>query len=151
MTQASRQSPSAERWQRRLPERPAASFIATCLVLLQLVTALHFALIPHRFGAGLSGFVHAPQGCAAVAALRELPAAPRAASFQRDRAHAEPESCPLGFAGAHSFSFAPSASGALLEGGAVASIAPWARRALARSLVLLGAPKTSPPWSRLAV
>ncbi len=37
---------------------PLANLVACCLVLLQLLTALHFALVPHGFSAGLNGFVH---------------------------------------------------------------------------------------------
>jgi hypothetical protein len=128
--------------------RYGASLVACCLVLLQLVTALHFALVPHGFSAGLQGFVHVH------AALSEQRAstshAERAPSSNRpalvsDAASCASESCPIGFAGPHSLLLAAAQGLGLLE---LASIAPAlapSRFAVPRSRALLNAPKTSPP------
>ena len=150
MNQASQHSRRAPLKQRRAPARYAASLVATCLVLLQLVTALHFALIPHRFSAGLNGFVHvhgAPAERAAVAP-RTLQSASQSASLVSERTSCVTESCPVGFAGAHSVLLAAPGSGALLALTSAVQAAAAEGIALARSRVLLSAPKTSPPSSR---
>ena len=149
MSQPSRHSRRAAH--KPLPVRYAASFVAACLVLLQLVTALHFALIPHGFSAGLNGFVHVHSSVRAArsSAVRELQGSSPRASFVRGSATCAPESCPIGFAGAHSILVASSASSALLAGTSLVPRAPSARVTLTRSRVLLSAPKTSPPSSRL--
>ena len=143
MSQAIRHSRRAPLSQRRLGVPLAASLVAACLVLLQLATALHFALIPHGFSAELNGFVHVHS--ARGAAVRDLHSAPPGTSFVRGTASCEPESCPFGFAGAHSVLLAASASSAVLESSVELRAAPSARVALTRNRVLLSAPKTSPP------
>ena len=147
MSQPSRHSRSAAR---KPPVRHGARFVAACLVLLQLITALHFALIPHGFSARLNGFVHV-HSAERLRAVRDLRSAADGASWVRGSASCAPESCPIGFAGAHSILFAASASSALLAAVALVQLAPSARVALTRNRVLLSAPKTSPPSSRLAV
>ncbi len=153
MSQAIRHSRRAPLSQRLPPVRYAASLVATCLVLLQLVTALHFALIPHGFSAGLNGFVHVhealSEGGRSAVAARRLQSSPQGASWVSGSASCAPESCPIGFAGAHSVLFASCAASALLELGTAVQAAPSAGVALARSRVLLSAPKTSPPSSQL--
>ena len=136
------------------PVRYAASFVAACLVLLQLVTTLHFALVPHGFSAGLNGFVHVHSALhdSRIGAVRDLNASSHSASssWVRGSATCAPESCPVGFAGAHSLLFAASMCGALLAMVTVVQLAPAARFALSRSRILLSAPKTSPPALPLA-
>jgi hypothetical protein len=129
--------------------RLLASVVALCLVLLQLVTALHFTLIPHGFGAGLGGLVHLHR---ALAGQREH-AAKSGASQQTPHRHTlvsgiaacAPEACPLGFSGPASTPVRPSQLCSLIW-------LPAAREQGSRNLVvfdrdraLLSAPKTSPP------
>jgi hypothetical protein len=123
------------------------ALVALCLVLLELVTALHFTLVPHNFSAGLSGFVHvhaaqrAAQSRFAELEHRSLPA-PELVS---GGASCASDSCPIGFAGHHSVLLTASTASALLVTAARAAPARTGHYLPARSSVLLSAPKTSPP------
>jgi hypothetical protein len=133
---------NAHRW--RASRASVASLIACGLVLLQLVTALHFALVPHGFSAGLNGFVHvhaAPgESPQRVDNARALPGLP---SLISGAASCAPESCPIGFSGPHSLLLSPAPATRLLELAVLTQSAPPAPVSIARS-VLLRAPKTSP-------
>jgi hypothetical protein len=123
------------------------ALVALCLVLLQLATALHFALVPHGFSPGLSGFVHVHAAERAAhsrfAALeRRGASAPQLVS---GGASCTAESCPIGFAGYHLVLLGAGATSALLTS---ATLPPRTRArsyVAARNRVLLSAPKTSPP------
>jgi hypothetical protein len=130
-----------------------STLLALCLVALQLVSALHFALVPHSFSAGLNGFVHvhgvrAPatrvDSCSALA--RRAPAAPTPAIDASD-ASCSGESCPIGFAGHPALLLADSDLVGLLAIGLDRDKQrdPGVAYFAARNRVLLGAPKTSPP------
>jgi hypothetical protein len=123
------------------------ALVALCLVLLQLVTALHFALVPHGFSAGLSGFVHVHAAAhAAQSRFAELEhlrlPTPELVS---GGASCASDSCPIGFAGHHSVLLTASATSALLVTAAQLAPARVGHYVPARSRVLLSAPKTSPP------
>ncbi|HEY5374887.1 MAG TPA: hypothetical protein VIK01_14490 [Polyangiaceae bacterium] len=133
--------------------RPGTEFravvlVACCLVLLQLVTALHFALVPHGFSAGLNGFVHVHAAFAeqrSGAGHAEHVASQRP-SLVSDAASCAPESCPIGFAGPHSLLLASAQAAGLLELAVTAQALPPARFAVPCGRALLNAPKTSPPF-----
>jgi hypothetical protein len=115
--------------------------------LLQLATALHFALVPHGFSAGLNGFVHVH------AALSAEPASTKRALHQPSdqpslvshTASCSTESCPLGFAGAQSVLLARAGVPSVLELARAPQMALSPRAPVSRSRALLNAPKTSPP------
>jgi hypothetical protein len=127
--------------------RPA--LVALCLVVLQLFTALHFALVPHGFSAGLSGFVHvhaeASRAASARLALeRRLERRP-APELVSGSASCASESCPIGFAGHHSALLGASLASTLLAQAIAAPRALPTHYVTPRSRALLSAPKTSPP------
>lgn len=126
----------------------ATSLIACCLVLLQLVTALHFALVPHGFSAGLNGFVHvhAAFGEQRASTSHAERVASDRPSLVSDAASCTSESCPIGFGGPHSVLLAAAPASALLELAVTAQAAPPARFGIQRGRALLNAPKTSPPF-----
>jgi uncharacterized membrane protein HdeD (DUF308 family) len=123
------------------------SLIACCLVLLQLVTALHFALVPHGFSAGLNGFVHVhaafgEQRASESHAERVASGRPALVS---GAASCASESCPIGLSGPHSALLAAAQTSGLLELAVVAQALSPSRGAVPRGRALLNAPKTSPP------
>ncbi|HTA90698.1 MAG TPA: hypothetical protein VK745_14005 [Polyangiaceae bacterium] len=129
----------------------SSTLLALCLVALQLVTALHFALVPHSFSAGLNGFVHvhgaraqASQADSRLELTRRASAAP---ALVASGASCSSESCPIGFAGQHALLLADSGPVSLLAFGLDRHSLrnPSAKYFAARNRVLLGAPKTSPP------
>jgi len=131
--------------------RLLASVVALCLVLLQLVNALHFTLVPHGFGAGLRGLVHLHRTLAGPrehalksAATQQAPNRPTLVS---GIATCAPEACPLGFSGPPSTPVPPSQLSALIWLPAVSELVSCTRTVLDRSRALLNAPKTSPPRS----
>jgi hypothetical protein len=129
--------------------RLLASSVALCLVLLQLVNALHFALVPHGFGAGLGGLVHlhralAGQGEHALTsgATQQTPDRP---TLVAGIAACAPEACPLGFSGPPSVPVPPSQLSALIWLPAISEYVSRNRVVADRSRALLR--KTSPPRS----
>jgi hypothetical protein len=130
--------------------RPLAS-VALCLVLLQLVSALHFALVPHGFGPGLSGLVHLhralaaePEQARASGATRRAPNRPTLVSGV---AACAPEACPLGFSGPLSRPVPPSQLCSLIWLPTVSERLSRGHIGADGSRALLSAPKTSPPLS----
>ncbi|MEI9948412.1 MAG: hypothetical protein WDO74_05380 [Pseudomonadota bacterium] len=128
---------------------PLGSVVALCLVLLQLVSALHFALVPHRFGAGLSGFVHLhrvlaaqPEQVQPSPATRRTPNRP---TLVAAIAVCAPDACPLGFSGPASRPVAASSLCSLLWLPTVREHISRDCSVRDRSRALLSAPKTSPP------
>jgi hypothetical protein len=121
------------------------AFVASCAVLLQLCSALHFSLVSHRFNADLGSFVHEhvlQQQKRAVAAPEAPPEQP---SFVRGTAACAPDVCPVGFAGTATVLLAAASLSQLLELPPV-TVAFHSRHAgVNRARCLLSAPKTSPP------
>jgi len=129
--------------------RSFESVVALCVVLLQLLGSLHFALIPHGFGAGLGGLVHlrstlagAPERALAGNATRPAPDRPALVSRS---ASCEPEACPLGFAGQLSRPVFASELSQLIWLPAPSRQRPGQGIVASRTRSLLSAPKTSPP------
>jgi hypothetical protein len=128
--------------------KPAFSGIfALCLIALQVVTALHFALVPHAFNSTLSGFVHVHARAAREAGRAEALALRTASApaFEHESVSCVGDSCPIGFAGPHSTLIVASRVSALLGFDLLPALAPIRAQAPARNRVLLSAPKTSPP------
>ena len=119
--------------------------VACCVVLLQLATALHSrwfrtVLAP---GPAASCTFTPPRRASGRSGVE--PAASQQSSLVSDAASCAPDSCPIGFAGPHSFLLAAPQTSGLLGRGAVAESAPQPRLAVPRARALLNAPKTSPP------
>jgi hypothetical protein len=147
MSQVFRRKSRSSHARRGVAAGDGVNLIACCLVLLQLLTALHFALVPHGFSAGLNGFVHVHAALAeqrASGSHAERFASNRPALVSGAESCAT-ESCPIGFAGPHSVLLAAAQASGLLELAVVAQALPPSRIAFRPSCVLLNAPKTSPP------
>jgi hypothetical protein len=129
--------------------RPLASVVALCLVLLQLVSVLHFALVPHGFGAGLRGLVHLHRVLGVeskqVSWGRGTQQAPNRPTLVAGVVSCAPEACPLGFSGHTSTAVSPSQLSALIWLPQAGELVSLAHGVWGRSRVLLSAPKTSPP------
>jgi hypothetical protein len=117
--------------------------VALGLVLLQLATALHFALIPHGFSSGLTAFEHVHR----VLAQRATEPEPDRPSVVTGVPTCAPDACPIGFSGAASVLLAHPAVTAHLALPLVAAHLASAPAPRCRAQLLLAAPKTSPPRS----
>jgi hypothetical protein len=131
---------------------PLASVVALCLLLLQLVNALHFALIPHGFGAGPSGLVHVHRTLTAANPERTLALSATQQPQERPKLVArftssDSEACPVGFSGPASRLVPPHQLCSLISLPAVREQRSQARAVVDRSRALLAAPKTSPPFA----
>lgn len=127
----------------RAKNRGFLAFFAWLVVGLQLVTALHFALVPHAFSAQLTSFVHEHARAEHGSESSHLPAP--VAHLHQGSPLCAADSCPLGFAGPSVLELAPfeliAASPAALPSAAPA----LSTYVPARARLLLSAPKTSPP------
>jgi hypothetical protein len=136
---------------KRVHSFPFASAAALCLVLLQLVSALHFSLVPHRFGSGLRGLVHFHRAQAAepgvARASRATQPARNRQALVSDIAACAPDACPLGFTGALSRPVPSSQLSSLIWLPAAREHSSRKRINSDRARALLSAPKTSPPAS----
>lgn len=128
----------------RSAPRSLRTLVALGMVWLQLVTALHFALIPHGFNANLGAFEHVHAAPASAAAARQQLHG-GVSSFVSGVASCAPESCPIGFAGPVSALFARAALSGLIALPVLVAVAPRSSALLDRASVLRNAPKTSPP------
>ncbi|HKO47861.1 MAG TPA: hypothetical protein VJV79_09060 [Polyangiaceae bacterium] len=129
--------------------QPLAGIVALCVVLLQLVNTLHFALVPHGFGAGLGGFVHLHRALTAEperasSSVAGQPAANRP-TFVAGIATSASEACPLGFSDPPSRPVPPSQLSSLIWLPLATVHVSRAQIEIDRHRVLLSAPKTSPP------
>jgi hypothetical protein len=125
----------------RRGSRALPGLVALGLVLLQLVTALHFALIPHGFKAGSSGFEHVHR----VLVGRVTERAPDRPSLVTGAPTCAPDACPIGFSGPVSAPLAQAAVTARIALPVVTTRVASAPSARCRAQLLLAAPKTSPP------
>ena len=125
----------------RLP----ASVVALCLVLLQLVSSLHFALVPHGFNARLSGLVHLHRAFGAEPGRAATQQAPSRPTLVAGIAACAPDDCPLGFSGHSSRPVSPSSLSSLIWLPEANELVAREQLARDRSRALLSAPKTSPP------
>ena len=129
--------------------RSLESVVALCVLLLQLLGSLHFALIPHGLAAGRGGLVHlrnklagAPGSALAGNAIRPAPERPALVSGS---ASCEPEACPLGFSGQLSRPVFASELSQLIWLPAQNRQRAGKDIVDSRTQSLLSAPKTSPP------
>lgn len=131
--------------------RPLASILALCLVLLQLVTALHFSLVPHGLNARLTGLVHLHRALSAESgrALERVATeqAPNRPTLVAGIAACAPEECPLGFSGHSARPVSPSQLSSLIWLPQASELVAREQVASDRSWALLTAPKTSPPFA----
>ena len=127
-------------------QRALPTLVAWLVTLLQVVGALHFALVPHTFSAALGGVVHVhSERHAQTNETGSRRVAQRAVALVSDAASCSVDSCPL--ADAPAGSVLPSASLATgwVSFGSVSLLGEHATRTAASRPVLLSAPKTSPP------
>lgn len=117
--------------------------VALSVLLLQLFTALHFALVPHGFTADLGGFVHVHARATQASSSASRPA--RHVSVVSGSAWCTPDSCPIGFAGPVSALPASASLSGLIALPVVVAVPPRQRDPIGRARVLSNAPKTSPP------
>jgi hypothetical protein len=124
------------------PLRTLPAFVAWLVTLLQVVSALHFALVPHTFSAALGGVAHVHGEGRARAQPR---GEGRAAALVSDAASCTVDSCSVANAPAGSvLPRAAMATGSVSFGDVSPLGAPSARVA-ASQRIFLSAPKTSPP------
>ncbi len=119
--------------------------MALSVVLLQLFTVLHFALVPHGFSANLDGFVHVHAPAAQASSKAPRPA--QRVSVVSGSASCAPDSCPIGFAGPVSALLASASLSGLIALPVAVTVQPLERALVDRACVLSSAPKTSPPVS----
>lgn len=118
------------------------ALVAFAVALLQLVSVLHFTLVPHTFSAALGGVVHVHGGARASA---EPKRAPRTPAIAQSSVSCAVDVCPYADAPGGSLPCdPPSVSGAVAFGEARLLAKAEARSASTRR-VFLSAPKTSPP------
>ena len=122
-------------------------FLAYCAWLvaaLQVVTALHFALVPHAFSAQLTSFVHV-HARAEQRAEASRASTSRTKSVRQGDASCAADSCPIGFAGHTLLELARFEVGTSLPALLPSSAPRLSSHVPARARLLLSAPKTSPP------
>ena len=138
-----KRSPSSVRHPLAARSGPRAlpGLVALGLVLLQLVTALHFALIPHGFNPNSSGFEHVHR----VLVSRATERAPVRPTLVTGTPSCAPDACPIGFSGPASLLLARATAAECIALPGISARAVSAPVARCRAQLLLAAPKTSPP------
>ena len=126
---------------RRSGPHALTGIIALGLLLLQLVTALHFALIAHGFNPESSGFEHVHR----VLVSRATERAPDRPTLVTGASSCAPDACPIGFSGPASVLLARAAAAECIALPGISARAVSAPVARCRAQLLLAAPKTSPP------
>jgi hypothetical protein len=132
-----------KRW---LPDyRSLRACLGLLVIVLQVVSALHFTLVRHGYSAALGGVVHVHASARAEPGPRAKVAAPRATAVSADLPSCGAELCPVGNA-----PVTPAPRLELLLAGLVAfgEARLLSERATCSSESLrlfLSAPKTSPP------
>lgn len=127
-----------------LAQSSLPTFVAWLVTLLQLVGALHFALVPHGFSASLGGVVHV-HGRALTQAKQAAPTDGQAHALASDGLSCSADLCTVADT-PHSAApeFALQLAG-LIAFGAVQLIAEPSASERDSRRVFLSAPKTSPP------
>ena len=129
----------------RLP-RALPAFIAWLVTLLQVLGALHFALVPHTFSAALGGVIHVHAEARMAAGKPDTTQrAEGVAALVSDAASCTVDSCPV--ADAPAGSVLPSAAVATgwVSFGAPSLLGEHAAQLAVGRRIFLSAPKTSPP------
>jgi len=126
--------------------RAFPAYFAWFLLVLQVATALHFALVPHAFGTGLVSFVHVEQHVRAEGARLVRPRTPaRAREAVQGYASCAADSCPIGFAGHGALELARFELSVALPEPSPSEPPVLHSNGRLRANVLASAPKTSPP------
>ena len=126
------------------PLRALPAFVAWLVTLLQVLGALHFALVPHTFSAALGGVIHVHvEGQPRVSAAQHTAA--HAAALSSEAASCSVDACPV--ADAPAGSVLPSAAAAMgwVSFGDVSLLGDSAAQGAVCRRIFLRAPKTSPP------
>ena len=132
-----------KRW---LPDyRSLRAYLGLLVIVLQVLSALHFTLVRHGYSAALGGVVHVHTASRAEQSPRAKVAAPRATAVSADVPACGAELCPVGTA-----PVTPAPRIELLAAGLVAFgearlLSERATCSSAALRVFLSAPKTSPP------
>ncbi len=128
------------------PQRALPTLVAWLVTLLQVVGALHFALVPHTFSAALGGVVHVhSEAFARADSGSSVRVAQRTVALVSDAASCSVDSCPLADAPAGSVLPGASLATGWVSFGGVSLLGERATQAAASRRVFLNAPKTSPP------
>ncbi|MEP7049433.1 MAG: hypothetical protein ABJB12_03730 [Pseudomonadota bacterium] len=124
--------------------RSLPAFVAWLVALLQVIGALHFALIPHTFSAALGGVahLHAERRSSEWSHRR---AHERTAALVNDAASCSADSCPVADAPAGSILPRAAAATGCVSFGGVRLLSPSAAESAVNRRIFLSAPKTSPP------
>jgi len=117
------------------------TLIASLVTLLQLVSALHFTLVPHTFSAALGGVVHVHAARTAVQPKRVA----RAPAIAASATSCAVDVCPYADAPSSSAPCDPPAAAGAVAFGEARLLAKAEARAASSRRVFLSAPKTSPP------
>jgi|SRR6185369_2670373 len=125
--------------------RPLQAALGLLVIVLQVLSALHFTLVRHGFSAALGGVVHVH--ASTRAAQKSLPriAPPRSAALVSDTPACSAELCPDGNApqsAAPHFELLAAGSAAFGEARLLSECAACTSES---RRVFLSAPKTSPP------
>lgn len=130
----------------KLAQSSLPAFVAWLVMLLQVVGALHFALVPHGFSASLGGVVHVHQGGKAVTRGASPPSHDeRSHAVASDGLSCSADLCTVADApNSAPPEFSLEVSGAVAFG-AVRLLAEPSVAATDARRVRLSAPKTSPP------
>ena len=128
------------------PLRALPAYVAWLVTLLQVVGALHFALVPHTFSAALGGVVHVhTEGRARSTNAEVARGSERTVALVSDAASCSVDSCSV--ADAPAGSVLPSAAVATgrVSFGGVRLLGEHGTPVAACRRIFLSAPKTSPP------
>ena len=126
------------------PLRALPAFVAWLVTLLQVLGALHFALVPHTFSAALGGVMHVHEkGQARVSTTRHTAVHP--AALSSEAASCGVDACAVASAPAGSVLPSAAARAAWVSVGGVSLLGDSAPQLTVSRHILLSAPKTSPP------
>ncbi len=118
------------------------ALLAFLVTALQLVSALHFTLVPHTFSAALGGVVHVHADPVASTEVKRVPRAPAIGQVSLSCAI---DVCPYADAPSSSLPFEPPAAIGSVAFGEARLLAKAEARAASATRIFLSAPKTSPP------
>jgi len=131
--------------------KPLRAFVAWLVALLQIVGALHFALVPHTFSAALGGVVHVHAAAGvqtrALSTTRTHSAnrESRGASLVADALSCTTDLCPNADVPPSSLLGSASVATGWVRFGAARLLGERAACSPESQRVFLSAPKTSPP------
>jgi hypothetical protein len=130
--------------------KPLRAFVAWLVTLLQVVGALHFALVPHTFSAALGGVVHVHGGSSAEAHSRLAGRAASqpgssSASLVADTLSCTADLCPAADVPPCSLLASAAHASGWVSFGEARLLGKRAARSPESQRVFFSAPKTSPP------